>query len=161
MFSALIKTDSKDYTLLISRLVLGLVMLPHGLQKTLGLFGGHGFNDSINGLTSGGIPYIVALLVILGESIGSTLLVLGFLGRIWSFLTISTMIGAVMTVHLHNGFFMNWMGNQPGEGFEYHLLAIALGLVILIKGCGALSIDSIIQRHHIVSNQQAPTVKVA
>ena len=161
MFSALIKTDSKDYTLLIARLFLGLVMLPHGLQKTLGLFGGHGFNDSINGLSSGGIPYIVALLVILGESIGSVLLVLGFLGRIWSFLTISTMIGAVMTVHIHNGFFMNWMGNQPGEGFEYHLLAIALGLVVLIKGCGALSVDEVIQRHQLVSNQQAPTIKVA
>ncbi len=40
-----------------------------------------------------------------------------------------------------NGFFMNWFGNQKGEGFEYHLLAIVIGLAILVKGAGAISID--------------------
>jgi len=44
-------------------------------------------------------------------------------------------------VHLPDGFFMNWTGTQQGEGFEYHLLAIAIGLAVFIKGSGAMSVD--------------------
>jgi putative oxidoreductase len=51
------------------------------------------------------------------------------------------MVVAVLTVHLPNGFFMNWSGAQKGEGFEYHLLAIALGIAILVRGAGAASMD--------------------
>jgi len=51
------------------------------------------------------------------------------------------MIVAVMMVHAKNGLFMNWFGNQKGEGYEYHALAIAALLVIIIKGSGAFSAD--------------------
>jgi len=44
-------------------------------------------------------------------------------------------------VHIHVGFFVNWFGNQKGEGFEYHLLALALAIPIMIRGAGAVSVD--------------------
>jgi putative oxidoreductase len=54
------------------------------------------------------------------------------------------MLGAIFMVHLPNGFFMNWFGNQKGEGFEYHLLAIGLALVIMINGSGRYSVDRLL-----------------
>jgi len=48
---------------------------------------------------------------------------------------------AILTVHMSNGFFMNWFGKQAGEGFEYHLLAIGLAVAVMIGGSGAASID--------------------
>ena len=54
------------------------------------------------------------------------------------------MVGAAVTVHLSHGFFMNWFGNQKGEGWEYHLLVLAMSAVIMTKGSGAWSIDATI-----------------
>lgn len=151
MLNSLIKTDSKDYISLISRLVLGLVMLPHGAQKLLGMFGGFGTSDTINFFTSTlGIPYAIAILVILGESIGALLLIFGFAGRVVSLNLIAIMIGAVLTTHLPNGFFMNWFGNQKGEGFEFHILVVALASIIVIKGSGMFSLDALLQRKKVV-----------
>ncbi|MBN8569993.1 MAG: DoxX family protein [Ignavibacteria bacterium] len=146
MLNKLIKTDSKDYIALISRLVLGLVMLPHGAQKLLGMFGGFGLSDTINFFTGTvGIPYAIALLVIFGESIGALLLMFGFAGRVVSLNLIAIMIGAVLTTHIQNGFFMNWFGNQQGEGFEFHILYITLASIIVIKGSGMFSVDALLQ----------------
>jgi putative oxidoreductase len=44
-------------------------------------------------------------------------------------------------VHFKLGFFANWYGAKKGEGYEYHLLAIAIAFVLVVKGSGALSID--------------------
>jgi putative oxidoreductase len=68
-------------------------------------------------------------------------LILGLLGRVASFGIACNMVVAVAMVHWHFGFFANWFGNQKGEGFEYHLLALAITLAIMIKGSGAFSID--------------------
>jgi putative oxidoreductase len=54
------------------------------------------------------------------------------------------MPGAITTSHLQNGFFMNWFGKQPGEGYEYHLLVIGLSLALLMTGAGKWSIDRLI-----------------
>lgn len=54
------------------------------------------------------------------------------------------MIGAVVTSHLQNGFFMNWFGNQKGEGFEYHLLVIGLSLAVVVVGSGKYSLDKLL-----------------
>lgn len=140
MFQKLIHTD-ESLTGLLARLTLGFVMLPHGLQKLLGLFGGYGFMGTINALTGGGMPWIVAFLVILGESFGALGLIFGFISRFAAFGITVIMLGAIFIGHLSNGFFMNWTGQQPGEGFEYHLLAIGLGLIVLLRGAGRWSID--------------------
>ena len=134
------QTDD-DVGRLIVRLALGLVMFPHGAQKLLGWFGGAGFAGTLQGMTKMGLPAAVVLLVILAEFFGSISLITGFLGRIGAFGILCVMLGAVFMVHLPNGFFMNWMGNQKGEGYEYHLLAIGMALAILVKGSGAFSID--------------------
>ncbi len=150
MLNKLLKTDSNDYIALITRLVIGLVMLPHGAQKLLGWFGGYGFSGTLNFFTGTlGIPFIISVVVILTESVGSVLLILGFAARINSLLLISTMIGAVATTHFANGFFMNWFGNQAGEGFEYHILYSALALIVLIKGSGMFSIDALLQSRNV------------
>ena len=51
------------------------------------------------------------------------------------------MVGAIFVVHLQNGFFMNWMGNQKGEGYEYHLLALAIAAALMLRGAGPFSVD--------------------
>lgn len=130
-----------DAGMLIVRVFLGLVMFPHGAQKMLGWFGGGGFAATLQGMTSMGLPAAVVLLVIIAEFFGSVGLISGFLGRVSAFGIFCVMVGAILTVHLPNGFFMNWMGNQKGEGFEYHLLAIGMALAVMVKGSGRLSID--------------------
>ncbi len=138
---AVLATEN-DWAPATARLALGLVMLPHGAQKLLGWFGGHGFQGSMDFLTGpAGLPHVVAALVILIESVGALALVLGVAGRAMAAGIAAIMVGAVATVHLANGFFMNWSGAQAGEGFEYHLLALALAVVVLLKGSGAASLD--------------------
>ena len=140
MLRRLMLTDD-DISRTLVRLFLGLVMFPHGAQKMLGWFGGGGFSGTMQGMTGMGLPAVVVFLVILIEFFGSLGLIFGFLGRVAAFGVLCVMLGAVFTVHLPNGFFMNWMGNQKGEGFEYHLLAIGMALAIMVKGSGAYSVD--------------------
>jgi len=141
MFKGIVNTCN-DYALAIGRLLLGAVFFAHGAQKALGWFGGHGFNATMAGFTGKmHIPVFFALLAIAAEFAGGLGLIVGFLGRIASFGIICNMAVAVAMIHSHVGFFMNWAGTQRGEGFEFHLLALGLGAVILIKGSGALSID--------------------
>ncbi len=124
------------------RLILGFVMLPHACQKMFGWFGGMGFSGTLQSFRDHlGIPTTLAVLVILAEFLGSLSLILGFLGRVGAAAVTAVMLGAIFLVHAPNGFFMNWTGKAPGEGFEYHLLAIGLALPVLIKGSGALSVD--------------------
>lgn len=125
----------------IARLVLGIVILPHGLQKLLGMYGGMGFDKTVEFFVSSGIPAPVAMLVIIGESVGAVSLIIGFLARFSAFAISLIMLGAVFMVHIPNGFFMNWSGTQQGEGFEFHILAIGLGLIVMLVGAGKGSID--------------------
>jgi putative oxidoreductase len=130
-----------DLTLTLVRLVLGIVFFAHGAQKMLGWFGGYGFHGTMGFFTHQGIPAPLAFLAICAEFFGGLGLIFGLLSRIAAFGIMVNMLVAIATVHRFNGFFMNWFGNQKGEGYEYHLLAIVLCLVVIIKGAGALSID--------------------
>jgi putative oxidoreductase len=144
MFRKLMATTN-DYGPTVARLVLGAVMLPHGLQKTVGWFGGYGFRATMGHFTGQAhLPWVVAFLVIVIESLGSLMLIAGLLGRAAALGVVAVMVGAIATVHGRFGFFMNWSGNQPGEGFEYHLLAIGLALVVLLRGSGAISLDRLL-----------------
>lgn len=135
-----------DNGIFVARVVLALVMLPHGLQKLLGLFGGNGFSATITYFTSSGIPVVLAFLVIMAESLGALALLAGFFGRFMSFGITMNMLGAIFLVHLPNGFFMNWFGTQKGEGFEYHLLALGLAFLVMIDGSGKFSIDRLLHK---------------
>jgi putative oxidoreductase len=136
---------NNDITGLILRITLGLILLPHGAQKMLGLFGGYGFTGTMGFFTETmHLPWIIGFLVIVIEFIGALALITGFASRIWSVLTILLFTGIIFTSHLDNGFFMNWFGNQKGEGYEYHLLIIGLSLALFVSGSGKLSVDRII-----------------
>jgi putative oxidoreductase len=141
MLRKLMKTRD-DLTLTILRLILGVVFFAHGAQKALGWFGGYGFSGTMGFFTEQmHIPAPFAFLAIAAEFFGSIGLLLGLLGRIAAFGIGCNMLVAICMIHRHFGLFANWSGAQKGEGFEYHLLAIAITLVIMIKGSGAASLD--------------------
>jgi putative oxidoreductase len=132
---------------LILRIVLGSVILAHGAQKLLGWFGGQGYAGTMTSFTQQmGLPWLVAFLVIIGESFGSLTLIAGLLTRLTAASYIVIMLGAIVTVHWQNGFFMNWFGRQQGEGFEFHLLVIAMSAALVVIGGGRWSVDGIIAR---------------
>ena len=131
----------------IIRIVLGLILFPHGAQKLLGWFGGYGFSGTMGYLTgSAGLPWIIGFLVIIIEFFGALALIFGFATRIVSIGLIALFAGIVFTGHLDNGFFMNWSGQQKGEGYEYHLLVIGMALSLLVSGAGKWSADYEIQK---------------
>lgn len=140
----LFQTD-ESWVGLILRLTLGLVMFPHGAQKLLGWYGGFGFSGTLGFFTGTmHLPWLIAFLVIIGESFGSVALLLGLLTRFTAASMAIIMLGAIKMVHLPNGFFMNWFGKQAGEGYEYHLLVIGITLALLVTGAGKWSVDKVI-----------------
>ncbi|MDK9709125.1 MAG: DoxX family protein [Desulforhopalus sp.] len=129
----------------ILRITLGLVILPHGLQKVFGLFGGHGFAGTLHFFTENmGIPYIFALMAVLAESLGAVGLITGLFTRLCAFGVGVTIGVAALMVHIPNGFFMNWFGKQAGEGFEYHILVVGMALTLMFTGGGRWSFDALI-----------------
>jgi putative oxidoreductase len=145
---AIFGTDASQWGLLLLRLTLGIVIFPHGMQKLLGWFGGFGFKNTMGYFTTQAkLPWIAAFLVILAESLGSIGLILGLFTGLAALGIGLTMLGAAYMVHRPYGFFMNWQGSQKGEGFEFHILAAGIALVLLVYGGGALSLDSVLFGH--------------
>ena len=140
-------TDQQSWSLLIVRLALGFVLLPHGMQKALGMFGGYGFAGTVGFFQSMGMPFIIGTLVILAEFVGSIGVIIGLGTRFMAASILLTMSGAmVLGGHLQNGFFMNWFGMQTGEGVEYFILIIALALATVIGGSGKFSFDNLVSK---------------
>jgi putative oxidoreductase len=143
MWKRLLLTDSRSSALTLQRLVLGAVMFPHGAQKLLGWFGGYGFAGTMGYFTETmHLPSPLAVLIILGESLGALALLAGAGVRVAALGITAIMLGAIATTHAQHGLFMNWFGGQQGEGFEYHLLALALSIPLLIWGAGRASVDA-------------------
>jgi len=133
---------SDDWTLTLLRLMLGVLFFVHGAQKTLGWFGGYGFTGTMGFFTGMmHIPAPFAFLAICAEFLGGIGLIVGALGRVAAFGIATNMVVAVLMVHSHFGLLMNWSGQQKGEGFEYHLLVIAIAIVLMARGSGAFSVD--------------------
>ena len=145
MFKRLLQTTN-DPVFTIIRLVLGLVFFAHGAQKMLGWFGGYGFSGTLSAFSASGMPAPLALFVILTEFFGSVALICGAFARVASGAIALLMVGAIVMVHAHFGFYMNWFGQQKGEGFEYHLLAIGLAVAVLVRGAGSFSIDGLLSK---------------
>src|ERR1051326_3117933 len=140
----LFKTNN-SFAPTLARLTLGFVFFPHGAQKVLGWFGGYGLSGTMHAFTEQmHIPVVFAVLAIAAEFLGSLGLITGFLSRVAALGIAVNMIVAVKMVHGANGFFMNWYGNQKGEGYEYHILAVGLALIVMIYGAGKASVDAAI-----------------
>ena len=142
----LFATNPTNTALMLQRLVLAVVIFPHGAQKLLGWYGGGGIDGTIGFFGTMGVPAPVAVLVALAESVGAVLLALGLLSRVAAAGIGLVMIGAIALVHAPHGFFMNWGGQQAGEGFEFHLLALGLAVPLAIWGGGRYAIDTLIAR---------------
>jgi putative oxidoreductase len=136
MLHTLFRARPDDATLLL-RLTLGVVMLAHGLQKALGLFGGRGWEATVTGFASRGIPEFVGHLVVLGESLGALLLIAGFLTRFVAASFVLIMGGAV-TVHWAGGFF------AKDGGFEFPLVLLVLSVFYLLQGPERTSLDRLV-----------------
>ena len=127
-----------DWALLIARVIVGVIFAAHGAQKLFGAFGGPGLAAVVQMM--GPLGYLVTV----GEFFGGLGLIFGFLSRFSAASIIVIMLGAIAMVHGKVGFFMNWAGNQAGEGFEYHLLVIALLLIILLVGPGRFALGRLL-----------------
>lgn len=142
---------NNDWTGFILRVIIGLVMLPHGAQKLFGWFGGYGFSGTMQFFTeTKGLPWIVGFAVIMIEFFGSILLLLGLGSRILAVFFIILAAGIALSSHIQNGFFTNWYGNQAGEGFEFFILLAGLNIALLLNGSGKLSIDSRVNKRQVV-----------
>src|SRR5262249_20211086 len=115
MLKRFLSTDN-DPAALVMRLALGLVMFPHGAQKVLGWWGGYGAAATIQGFSKMGVPGFITVLVMLAELPGSLMLLVGLLTRLAAFGIGCVMLAALVLVHSNVGFFMNWAGQQKGEG---------------------------------------------
>jgi putative oxidoreductase len=126
-----------DWALTVARVFAGGMMFAHGAQKMLGWWGGGGYADTMEKM-SAGLPPFIAFLVIMIEFFGSLFLVFGLLSRPAALSLVIVMIGAMVKVHLPNGFFAS------DKGIEINLLYLGLALAPLIGGGGALSLDRLI-----------------
>jgi putative oxidoreductase len=125
-----------DASLLILRVIVGVIFAAHGSQKLFGAFGGPGLAKMVEFM--GTLGYFVTI----GEFFGGLGLIAGFLCRFSSASLIVIMVGAIATVHGKNGFFL---GHGPDStlataGYEYNLALIGLLAPILLAGPGHYSI---------------------
>jgi putative oxidoreductase len=136
-----LETDD-SWPLAFQRCVLGGVLFAHGAQKLMGWFGGYGLAATMHYFVGTlHVPAPLAFLVILAESFGAVGLILGLGTRLAALGAAAVMTGAIFLSHLPNGFYMNWSGDQKGEGFEYHLLALALAVPLIVRGGGRYALD--------------------
>lgn len=138
-----IMATTPSHPLTIIRLALAFVILPHGLQKAFGLFGGFGFSGTMQYFTQTlGIPGPLAFMVFVAELAAPAALILGLWSRPAAVLIFINFVVAA-SMHASNGFFMNWGGTMPAgaEGYEYHLLVLSMALAIIVGGAGSLSLD--------------------
>jgi putative oxidoreductase len=146
MFKALLKTSASP-ALLVIRLALGIVIFAHGAQKVLGWFGGAGYAQTVEIFTKKLMfPEWIVLLLMTIEFLGSLGLIMGLLTRLSALGIGIAMTACANLYHAQNGFFMNWYGQQQGEGIEYHILVLGMCLALLVQGGGSWAADSVIFR---------------
>jgi putative oxidoreductase len=144
MLRYLLFTDP-DWLQTVIRLTLGIIFFAHGAQKVLGWFGGPGLRATLRTMHEFlGLPVPMALLALAAEFLGGIALIAGLLSRVAAFGIGVTMVVAVLMVHRRYGLFLNWLGDRKGHGYEYHLLAIALAMTVIVRGSGAASLDHVL-----------------
>ncbi|WP_079202369.1 DoxX family protein [Pseudomonas sp. CC6-YY-74] len=125
------------YGLTILRIIAGLTFAAHGSQKLFGWFGGYGLVGVGQWMESIGLApgYLMALLAGSAEFVGGLALIIGLLARPAAAVLAVTMLVAIVTVHMANGFFMS------NNGYEFALALMVISLAVLVEGAGKLSLD--------------------
>jgi len=135
-----------SWSLLIVRVVLGVIFFAHGAQKVFGWFGGNGLKGTIGYFKQAlGIPAGATVIAALIECFGGLAVLVGVLARPAALGLIMVMLVAISTVHWKNGFFLNW-ANAPGKGhgYEMNLALIGMALAVVVGGAGRFSVDRLI-----------------
>src|ERR1700730_943509 len=147
MLAWILGTNSAWVTTIV-RIVLGVVFFAHGAQMALGWFGGAGLRSTIRVFREHlQMPAPLALLAVAAEFLGGLGLIVGLLSRVAALGIALVITVALLAVHRKFGFFMNWFGEKQGHGIEYHILVLALALVVIIKGAGSFSLDQVVYQH--------------
>jgi len=138
--NALIKSvaaTQAGYGLTVLRLIAGVTFAAHGAQKLFGWFGGYGLAGVGQWMESIGLApgYLMALMAGSAEFFGGLALIIGLLARPAAAVLAVTMLVAIVSVHLANGFFMS------NNGYEFALALLAISLAVLVEGAGKLSLD--------------------
>ena len=159
MFNSLLGTNG-DWAIAIARIALGVVFFAHGAQKMLGWFGGTGLRTTVRIFRENlHIPTPLAVLAVAAEFLGGLGLIVGLFSRVAALGIAVVMCVALFAVHRKFGFFMDWYGDKRGHhGIEYHILVLALALVVIFKGAGALSLDQVLSHH--LGAQNNVTLKI-
>lgn len=133
------QTEQSHYALPL-RLIAGLIFTAHGAQKLFAWFGGYGLEGTGQWMESIGLApgYFMALMAGSAEFFGGLLLIAGFLTRPTGFVLAITMIIAIFSAHIDNGFFMT------ANGYEYALALFAISLSLVFSGAGKLSLDNLV-----------------
>ena len=131
--------NASDLALLILRLALSVVFLAHGWNH---LFRGGRIAGTTRWFASLGMQpaRVHAVVASFGEIIAAGLLFLGFLVPVGCAIVVGTMTVAWVTNHARNGFFIF----RPGEGYEYVMVLVALGVGLGGLGGGRLSLDHVL-----------------
>ena len=146
MIRTLCATDDSTATTIL-RLVLEVVFFAHGAQNMLGWCGSFGFSTTMAMFTGMmHMPAPLAFVAIVAKFCGGLGLILGCLTRVAACGIGINMLVAMVTVHSAFGLFMHWTGAQQGEGFESHLLVLAIVAFLMLRGAGALSVDRALVR---------------
>jgi putative oxidoreductase len=131
--------NTKDIALFFVRVMLGVIFTAHGLQKTIGLFGGSGATGFAKWVATLGVPLLLGYIAAYTELIGGLMLLFGIAAELGALLEVAVMIGAIVLVHLKGGFFLP-------DGFEYALSLLVFSLAIVIGGPGCFALLRIFSR---------------
>lgn len=128
-----------DIGLLIARVITGAVFIGHGGQKLFGWWGGGGIEGTGASFEKVGLSpgEPLAILAGSGEFFGGILLILGLLTRLGAFAIATSMVIAIISMHLPGPFL---------DGYEYPLTLLGISILLLLAGPGRYGLDAVVRR---------------
>jgi len=128
--------------LLVLRIALGAVFIIHGGQKLFQM----GPSATGGMLTQMGIPGagVIGPILAFVEPLAGVGVLLGLLTRLAGLAIACDMLGAILSFHIHHGFFIPM-------GIEFVMMNCAAGLALAALGAGPISIDHTIDQRRSAS----------
>jgi putative oxidoreductase len=129
-----------DAGIFVIRVLFGLAIASHGVQKLSSWFGGYGIRKTGGFFETLGFRPGAAFATAAGmsEMGGGLLITVGLFTPIGAAAVLSAMLVAIFSVHVKNGFFAS------GNGIELPFLYAAAAVGIALRGGGAISLDGLL-----------------